>query len=301
MKKIPIIIDTDPGVDDALALMLLSLKKEKYDIKLLSSCAGNINIDTTTKNLKLFAKSFFDTTPLSKGYGKPISRTFEASADEVHGDLGLGDINIVEQEYDVCKNMSHIEMYNILQSSTEQITFICLGPLTNIALLITEYPQIINKIKQIYCMIGSIYGVGNIKPYAEFNAYYDPEAFEIVAKSNINLIFNTIEVGKTCRLSKDRITNEIGGTKWQEVAKAMIQEMYEPDDEHTICLFDPCSFLSLDNPNLFEYVNCDVAVNISNYPGKCVLTENLASKNKYIVPKSEKEIEDYVISQLKQL
>ena len=82
----------------------------------------------------------------------------------------------------------------------------------------------------------------------------------------------------------------------------MIKGMTEPDDKNTVCLFDPCSFLSLDKPELFEFIKCDAKVfDDDNTPGKSILTPNLASKNEYIVPKDIKDIEDYIMSELKKL
>ena len=242
MKKIPLIIDCDPGVDDTIALLLLSLKKDKYDIKLLSSCPGNLDINITTNNLQFFANNFFNVSTLSKGYEKPIARNFEPDAEFVHGKSGLGEIEIEKQNYAISNNISYEEMYNILKDSQEKITFLCLGPLTNIALLIKTYPQILNKIEKLYCMIGSINGIGNVTNYAEFNAYYDPEAFKIVAESNIPIVFNTIEVGLKCRLIKNKVENELVNSKNQLLLKSMIKGMTEPDDKNTVCLFDPCSF-----------------------------------------------------------
>lgn len=302
MKKNPLIVDCDPGVDDSIALSLLSLKKDKYDIKLLSSCSGNLDVNITTNNLQFFAKNFFNNTPLSKGIGKPLVRSFEPDAKFVHGKSGLGEVEIENQNYKISKKLSHEKMFEILSSSSEKITFLCLGPLTNIALLIKIYPQILNRIEKLYCMIGSINGIGNVTDYAEFNAYYDPEAFKIVAKSNIPIIFNTIEVGLKCRLNKHHVQNQLKDNNSQKLIKTMIKGMIEPDDKNTICLFDPCSFLSLDKPELFDFVNCDAQVFTDNKtPGKCILTPNLAGKSKYIVPKNITAIENYILEELKKL
>lgn len=302
MKKLPLIIDCDPGVDDSITLSLLSLKNDKYNIKLLSSCSGNLDINITTNNLQYFAKNFFKKTPISKGFGKPLVRSFEPDAEFIHGKSGLGEVEIEKQNYKMSKKLSHEKMFEILSSSPEKITFLCLGPLTNLALLIKTYPQILNKIEKIYCMIGSINGIGNVTAYAEFNAFYDPESFKIVAESSIPIIFNTIEVGLKCRLNKHNVQNQLKDDNNQKLIKTMINGMTEPDDKNNICLFDPCSFLSLDKPELFDFVNCDVKVFTDDTtPGKCILTPNLASKNKYIVPKDTIAIENYVLEELKKL
>lgn len=299
MKKIPLIIDCDPGIDDAIALLLLYKNKEKFDIKLISACSGNLDIETTTNNACFFAKNFFDNTPVAKGYGKPLKIKFEANASDVHGDSGLGNFKITKQDYPILQNLSHIEMFNILNNSDEPITIMSIGPMTNIALLISEYPEIKSKIKQIYCMIGAISGKGNIKPYAEFNAYYDPHAFKIVAESEIPLVLNTMEIGANTFVKKQFIKETFGDSQTHQMIKQLIGGLNEPDDETIARLFDANTSLALINPDLFNFIPCDIKVSIdSETLGQCFCIKNEHAKSYYQESKNIEIVKDYLIKQL---
>ena len=262
MKKLPLIIDCDPGVDDAIALLLLYKHKEKFDIKLISSCSGNLGVDTTTNNACFFAKNFFDNVPVSKGYGKPLKTKFEAEASDVHGSSGLGNFKITKQDYPILPEPSHVEMFKILSESKEPVTIMALGPMTNIALLVSEYPEIKSKIKQIYCMIGSTSGKGNIKPFAEFNSFYDPHSFKIVSECGVPLILNTMEIGSNTFIKKDFVKETFGNSKMHKMIKQLILGLTEPDDATIARLFDANTSLALIKPNLFNLIPCEVTVSI---------------------------------------
>ena len=302
MKKLPIIIDCDPGTDDAAALMLLYKHKNLFDIKLISSCSGNLGIDVTTNNACFFAKNFFNNVPVSKGYGKPLEIKFKAEASIVHGVGGLGKYNITKQDYPILPNASHIEMSKILKESKEQITIVSLGPMTNIALLLSTFPDVKPKIKQIYCMIGSIEGIGNIKPYAEFNAFYDPHSFKIVAESGIPLILNTIEIGKNTCLNKKTIEESFGNSTNQQMLKDIILGLNEPDDPTIVRLFDANTALALINPDLYDFIPCDIEVSIKKEKlGQCFCKKNPKAKNYYQVVKDIEATKKYIINELAQV
>ena len=302
MKKLPIIIDCDPGTDDAAALMLLHKHKNLFDVKLISSCSGNLGIDVTTNNACFFAKNFFNNVPVSKGYGKPLVLTFEAEASDVHGVGGLGNYNITKQDYPILPNASHIEMSKILKESKEQITIISIGPMTNIALLLSEFPEVKSKIKQIYCMIGSIEGKGNIKPYAEFNAFYDPHAFKIVSESGIPLILNTMEVGKNTCLKKTAIEENFGNSACHQMLKDIILGLNEPDDPTIVRLFDANTALALIKPDLFDFIPCDVEVSTKKDSfGQCFCKKNPKAKNYYQVVKDFESTKKYILDELAQI
>ena len=177
MKRLPIIVDSDPGIDDALALLLLSKHQKNFNIKLLSATAGNNPIDTTANNLKFFAQKYFKNVPVAIGSKLPLIRQNIDYCEDVHGKSGLGTINVGKINYPVLEEESYIEMHKILKKSKEKITIIALGAMTNIAKLLINFPDIKSKIERIYAMIGSIEGKGNITQNAEFNAYFDAEAF----------------------------------------------------------------------------------------------------------------------------
>lgn len=300
MKKIPLIVDCDPGIDDIVALLILYKHKNLFDIKLMSACSGNLDIDITTNNLRYFVKNFFDNTPVSKGYGKPLKLKFESDASFVHGKSGLGNFEIDNQDYPILPNQSHIEMFNILKSAKEPVTIMSIGPMTNIALLVSEFPEIKPKIKQIYCMIGSVNGDGNIKPYAEFNAYYDPHAFKIVSECGIPLVINPLELGVNTCLKKQPLLKEFGDSKNHSMIKQIVGGLTEPDDDTIVRLFDANTSLALIHPELFNFIPCDVTVSIDkNTMGQCFCKKNEKGLSLYQEPKDFETIKKYITEELK--
>ena len=168
-----------------------------------------------------------------------------------------------------------------------------------IAKLLTIYPQDKTKINNIWCMIGSINGIGNITPYAEFNAFCDPDAFKIVAESGIKLIINPIELGLKSRLNKQFVANQLNNSNRQNKISQIVSGMFEPDDKNTICLYDPNTICALLKPEYYNFIPCDISVNNTNLPGKCVLTKNKNGKHLYQVLKKPRELNNFIIEQLK--
>ena len=299
MNKLPLIIDCDPGIDDAVALLLLYKHKERFDIKLMSSCSGNLSINTTTNNLCFFAKHFFDNAPVASGYGKPLQLKFEAQASDVHGQGGLGNFSIDQQDYPILPDLAHIEMYKVLRDSDEPVTIMALGPMTNIALLLTDFPEIKSKIKQIHCMVGSVGGKGNIKPYAEFNAYYDPHAFKIVAESGVPFVMNPIEVGVNTCLEKKIIKKSFENTKFNKMLKDLVLGLNEPGNPLIVCLFDANSSLALIHPKLYNFIPCEAMVSIEQDSlGQCFCIQKEVSSCYYIEAKDIETVKDYLIEEL---
>ncbi len=171
-----ILIDTDPGVDDALALILAL--KSNLDIRAISVVAGNTNLNQAFANTKHILKVLNSNLKPIAGAKKPLKRKLETAP--VHGKSGLGDINITPEE-----TTSDIDRI-IRKIREEKInTIVTFGPLTNIAKIFKKDPEIINQIKEIVIMGGAIFVPGNITKQAEFNIYLDPEAANQVLKTSI--------------------------------------------------------------------------------------------------------------------
>lgn len=297
VKKRPIIIDCDPGIDDAMALLLLAQFKDNFDIKLITSCAGNIPIDITTKNLQFFAENFFNGVRIAKGSRIPLVKK-PINAVHVHGKNGLGSYEIPEQNYPY-DNDAVESMYDVLNNSQEKITLVTLGPMTNIAKLMIRYPEVKEKIDVIYSMIGSIDGTGNMTDYSEFNAYYDPEAFDIVVKCNIPMIINPMQLGNETRVKKSVFANMPTETIKDNLVKTMAESVNSPEDNTCICLYDPNTIVGLIKPEYYDYVPCEI--HVYTYPdmeGKTVLKYNPDGIHKYQVVKNMDKLNDFIITQL---
>ena len=184
MKKIPTIFDTDPGIDDAFALSFLN-KSEIFDVKMLSSVAGNVKLKHTTRNLRGLVFAMDWQVPIFKGLDKPILGK-QILAEGFHGENGLLGYEFKDDELAKLENQSAIKAMAEVLEENDKTLIIAVGPLTNIASLILARPDLKEKIKEITIMGGAI-GMGNVTASAEFNIFADPEAAAIVFDSGIKI------------------------------------------------------------------------------------------------------------------
>lgn len=281
VKKLPIIVDCDPGIDDALALIMLYENIEMFDLKLLCSCAGNTPIDVTTKNLQFFADNFFRGVKVAKGSNRALVKQSGISAANVHGDDGLGSYKIGHQKYPIEKDAVKA-IVKTLKEADEPITYVALGPLTNLAKVVIMYPEVKQKIKVVYSMIGSIDGTGNIKPYSEFNSFYDPEAFDLVVKSGLKLVINPMQLGNETRVKKSEFSNMPTTTMKDNFVKTIASSINEVVDPTCVCLYDLNTIIALTNPEFYDFIPCDIFVETTRErSGQCLLIKNEKGKHCY--------------------
>lgn len=194
MNKIPVIIDTDPGIDDAAAIGI-ALFSQCLDIKLITTVFGNVSVEKTTSNaLKLLNFYKKQTIRIAKGAAEPLLiDAIDASG--VHGDSGMEGYDFIEGDVSLlCENNAVVEMRKVLIQSEKPITIVAIGPLTNIALLLKTFPEVKHYIKEVIFMGGS-YTRGNYGVMSEFNFHADPHAADIVLKSGINLVMAPLDIG----------------------------------------------------------------------------------------------------------
>lgn len=256
MSKIPVIIDTDPGIDDALAL-LIAFQSKKIDIKLITTVAGNVSIEKTTENALYLVKNFGYDIPIVKGASAPLKRHV-VFADDVHGESGLGNFKTEKTNALVAGSSAEDAIYAMLQASNEPMTIIALGPLTNIAHLVTKYPDACNKIDKLYTMIGSFSGQGNIVANAEFNAYADPEAVDVVLKSSLNIILSPMELGIDTCIPKKMVSEKETNSKKDVLIKKMIEGGFDSVTKGSFGVHDPNTVLAITKPSLYSFKKCDV-------------------------------------------
>lgn len=179
----PVIIDCDPGHDDALAL-LLAVGDPRLRLLGVSTVAGNQTLDKTTRNaLRILAAAGVTDIPVAAGCDRPLVGEL-AVAEHIHGPSGLEgpDLDIPTAEV---ADVHGVElMRRLIMGSAEPITLIATGPLTNVALLLRRHPEVTGHIRRIVFMGGST-GRGNTTPYGEFNTVTDPEAADIVLRSGL--------------------------------------------------------------------------------------------------------------------
>lgn len=249
MKRIPIIIDCDPGVDDVLAIMLAH-SKEMLDIKAITTVSGNVTLNYTTHNARLISKLIGLDVPIAAGADRPIVKQ-RVTASQVHGNDGLGGFAYLFGEEDLAElsDLYAVELlYQTIKNSDEPMTILALGPLTNVAILLLAYPDIKEKIAHI-CFMGGGMELGNKTPTAEFNFYVDPEAAQIVFQSGIKLTMIGLDVTTKADIHQPDISRfeQIGG-KLPELGTKILAS-YASEDS---ALHDPVAVLALTNPEILR-------------------------------------------------
>lgn len=195
MRKIPVIIDCDPGHDDMVAL-ILALGSECLDVKLITNVAGNKVIEKVTNNTLNILNYCGADVEVAAGARRPLVRGYERTDIEgAHGLSGLDGFEFPkENPLQVSERTALEAAADILKRSEEKVTFICTGPLSNMGLLIRAYPDLCNeKIEQISLMGGTCHFILT-KPFMEFNTYFDAEASKIVFESGIPVIMYGYDV-----------------------------------------------------------------------------------------------------------
>ena len=185
MNKVPIILDCDTGVDDAIAIMLIN-KIKKFDLKCITTVAGNVEIEKTTHNTLRVLQLINADIPVYKGAARPMFRN-QITAAEVHGQDGLGGVNLPLGFNKVGDLPAWDVIYHEAIRSNGLMEIITIGPLTNLGLAFTKYRDLGKYLKRIVVMGGSATS-GNITPAAEFNVYADPEAADIVFNSGVPVV-----------------------------------------------------------------------------------------------------------------
>ena len=245
-KKIPAIINCDPGIDDAVAIMM-AIKSEKIDVKLITTDLGNIDCDKSAQNaLNVLELIGAPNIPVAIGEGKCFEK--ERPRVSVHGKTGLGSYVFPKNSRKAEKEDAVELMYKTIMESDEKMTIICLSPPTNIAKLLTKYADVKDKIERMVFMVGSIEQLkrGQL-PYREFNVSGDPEAAEVILKSKIKLDIVPMEMGHTAYLTcqdvfKTKNMNHVG-----EVLEEIFHEYRDFHVKNGIATHDGCAIAYITN------------------------------------------------------
>ncbi len=250
IKKTSVIIDTDPGIDDAIALAA-AFACDRLDIKLISTVSGNVGIENTTNNALKLVEFFNKDIKVSKGASRPLIKECE-HAEHIHGESGMDGYDFKSPKRSVYEKNSVEAMREIIQESDEKITLVTIGPLTNVATLFLAYPEVKENIEKIVVMGGSS-GRGNVTPAAEFNIYADPEAAKIVFKAGIKIVVCGLDVTSTATLDVPTINELKNMNKAGEMCYSLFKHYRDGSIENgDLQMHDLTTIAYLDNPDLFE-------------------------------------------------
>lgn len=260
-----IIIDTDPGQDDAAAI-LLALASPELDVLGITAVAGNVGLALTVRNA-LVVCDLADRAdiPVFAGCDKPLSRDL-VTAEHVHGKTGLDGPNLAPpSRAPADEHAVDFIVRSLREHEAGTVTLCALGPLTNIAAALRQAPDIARRIEEIVLMGGGFFEGGNITPAAEFNIYVDPEAAEIVFRSGAPIVMLPLDVTHkvlTTRARTERIAS-IGHRAATALAEML--EFFERFDEEKYGtdgapLHDPCVIAYLIDPHIFSGRICNVEI-----------------------------------------
>src|SRR5579859_7973739 len=181
MSQLQLLIDTDPGVDDALAILMAHAHA---DVLGLSVAAGNVGLAHTTRNARTLVDLVKASTPVFAGCPTPLVRLSEEDAAFVHGHDGLGDVGFPEPKTVAVDEHAALAILRITHEHPGEITLVALAPLTNLALALRLDPSLPERVKRLIVMGGAVTGHGNTgRVPAEFNVGFDPEAAHVVFES----------------------------------------------------------------------------------------------------------------------
>ena len=250
----------DGGIDDALAL-ILALRSPELDVVGITSVSGNVSVEQATLNgLRVVELLNRSDVWVAQGLGNPLVRD-PIRATSFHGNDGLGDSNLPLPKLRSSEKPALNAILETLDSSKQQsTTIICTGPLTNIAALLTEFPDVKKMIKEIVIMGGAYsvteYGRGNETPVAEFNIYSDPEAAEILFESGVSVKAVGLDVTMNPRLQLTK-TDYARLSKRKGLIAAFASSILKNNVRRygQFALHDPMAVAVKVKPSLFKFAN----------------------------------------------
>lgn len=264
MKKINIIIDCDPGIDDVVALCFAIANEDKFNILGITTVAGNQSIENVTNNAIGLMSFLNKDIKIARGAKGPLLRE-KRPAINVHGANGVGDYQFTHTK-ELYSNNAVVFLRDTIMASEEKVTLVPVGPLTNIALLIKTFPEVADKIELLSIMGGST-GIGNTTPLAEFNIWADPEAARIVFDSKLPIVMSGLNVTHSTGLFKNDIEELLKSTGRVTKMCGEILNFYFKGDHVRKGTFTPihdaCALMYLIHPELYKFKQMPVIVDCS--------------------------------------
>jgi purine nucleosidase len=266
MPRTPLIIDCDPGVDDAIGLFLAFAAADAIDLLAITTLSGNVSAETTARNACILRQiAGREDVPVHIGALRPLAREPEA-ASTFHGETGLGDLPLFEPRQSLAPGQAADAIVDIImQRPPKTVAIAVMGPSTNLALAIRAQPEIAGRLGQVVIMGGARSEGGNITASAEFNIYADPEAADIVFASGCCPIVLGLDATHQVRVTPARLAaiERIGGAVAAAGHKLLaFANRIERDvvGGEASPLHDPCTIAYLLAPQLFRTVPARISI-----------------------------------------
>ncbi|MGC2967636.1 nucleoside hydrolase [Paraburkholderia aspalathi] len=254
-----VIIDCDPGQDDAIAILFALGASDRLDVRAITTVAGNVPLNLTERNARI-VRDWAERTqslPVYAGCPRPLTRELITAAN-VHGKTGLEGVPLHEPLAPLASQHAVAFLIDTLRAAPPRSVTLCaLGPLTNLATAFTEAPEIRNGIREIVLMGGAFFERGNITPAAEFNIYVDPQAAQVVFASGVPIVVLPRDVAVKAPITPARIApiRALGNRCGAMAADIMAAEVTYQKGRRGIeeaPMYDPCATGYLIEPSLFK-------------------------------------------------
>ncbi len=284
-----VLLDMDPGIDDALAL-LLALKSPELEVRAITTVAGNVEVEKTTRNaLRILEYLGLETPPVVMGSDRPLVREL-FTAKHVHGQDGLGGLPLPEPGLSPLPGRAEEVMAEEVERG-EKTTLVCTGPLTNLALALQKHPGMARRVEKVVVMGGayglSAYGCGNVTPVAEYNFYVDPEAADLVLGSGAPLLCVGLDVtmDPAAMLSEEEYKElRRGKTREARLAAELLKPMMRRFGR--VALHDPMALAAVLRPGLFRTGKHRVRVETR---GELTRGQAVVDRRSFVLPGEEWE------------
>ncbi len=251
-----IIIDTDPGVDDAMAIFL-ALRSPELDVIGLTTIFGNQHTALSTTNaLRLLEIAGRSDIPVAHGAEKPLVREYRGPVPFIHGDDGQGNVHLSPASSKAVLQPATAFIVDQVMHAPGEVTLVPIGPLTNIALALHLEPRIAQNVREVVLMGGNALVPGNATPAAEANIHNDPEAAEIVFGANWKVTMVGLDVTHETVISRDQIT-QLGAAQnplaqhISRISKLYQQFVESSSNMRGYYIHDPSAIAYLIDPNIF--------------------------------------------------
>ncbi|KAF3340840.1 putative uridine nucleosidase 1 [Carex littledalei] len=265
-KREKVIIDTDPGIDDSMAI-LMAFQASEIEVIGLTTIFGNVSTKGATRNALLLCElAGHPEVPVAEGSPETLKGGEPRVADFVHGSDGLGNISMPPPRTKKVDKSACEFMVDKVSEFPNEVSILALGPLTNLALAIKRDSSFAKKVKRVVILGGAFFCAGNVNPAAEANIYGDPEAADIVFTSGAEIVVVGINITTQVAFLADADLLEIRNTKGKyaeficNICKFYRDWHAKSDGFNGIFLHDPVSFAALVRPDLFTYKKAVVRV-----------------------------------------
>ncbi|AKG66373.1 nucleoside hydrolase [Lactobacillus helveticus] len=260
MNKKPLIISTDPGIDD-IAAMTISFFAKELDVRMIVPTWGNVQLEYTLQNTLNLEKFLHTKVPVVVGANQPLVAPM-ISAASVHGKIGIAGFDFEEADCSLVKpGLAATVMAEEIKNSPEKVTLLGIGPLTDYALLFKQYPEVKENIDQIVIMGGNI-GRGNHSPLAEYNIAGDPEAAQVVFHSGLPIKVAPLEIGNKAHLTQDQMSKVKECGEVGNMLYSLFSHIHEPDGDPRIKIYDPTAVGILLHPEMFTLKKANVEIEL---------------------------------------